>query len=122
MLSTEIHEAAVEFGRALRQAPAVAAYNATRAALDANPAALALMADLRRLQQRYVEVQRLGQAPAPEVVDELRRCQGDVRANAVIMAHLRATSEAKAFLPRVATEISRTLGTDFARLIAPTSC
>jgi hypothetical protein len=26
MLSTELHEAAVEFGRALRQAPAVATY------------------------------------------------------------------------------------------------
>ena len=49
-------------------------------------------------------------------------CQADVRASEVIMAHLRATNEVKAFLPLVATEISRALGTDYAKLIAPTSC
>ncbi len=38
------------------------------------------------------------------------------------MAHLRATNDVKAFLPTVATEVSRALGTDYARLIAPTSC
>jgi cell fate (sporulation/competence/biofilm development) regulator YlbF (YheA/YmcA/DUF963 family) len=122
MLSTEIHEAAVEFGRSLRGAPAVTAYRAAQAALEADPAALELMADLRRLQQAFIEAQQRGETPAPQAMDALRLCQADVRRNEVIMAHLRATNDVKAFLPGVATEVSRALGTDYARLIAPTSC
>jgi len=122
MLSTEIHEAAIEFGRSLRGAPALAAYRAAEAALDANPDAQALMADLRRFQQASIEAQQRGETPAPETTEALRRCQADVRANDVIMAHLRATSDVKAFLPLAATEVSQALGTDYAKLIAPTSC
>ena len=122
MLTTEIHEATVEFGRALRGSPAVSAYRAAQVALDANPDAQALMAELRHLQQAFIEAQQRGEAPAPDAMDALRRCQADVRADEVIMAHLRATSEVKAFLPGVASEVSRALGTDYARLIAPISC
>jgi cell fate (sporulation/competence/biofilm development) regulator YlbF (YheA/YmcA/DUF963 family) len=122
MLTTEIHEATVEFARSLRQAPAVGAYRAAQAALDADPGAQALMAELRHLQQAFIETQQRGETPAPDAMDALRLCQADVRANEVIMAHLRATSEVKAFLPGVASEVSRALGTDYARLIAPTSC
>ena len=122
MLSTEIHEAAIEFGRSLRGAPALSAYRAAEAALDANPDAQALMADLRRFQQASIEAQQRGETPAPETTEALRRCQADVRANDVIMAHLRATSDVKAFLPLAATEVSQALGTDYAKLIAPTSC
>ena len=122
MLTTEIHEAAVEFGRSLRQAPAVGAYRAAQAALDADPDAQALMAELRHLQQAFIEAQQRGETPAPDAMDALRLCQADVRANEVIMAHLRATSDVKGFLPGVASEVSRALGTDYARLIAPTSC
>ena len=50
MLSTELHEATVEFARALRQAPAVATYRVAVEALDADPAAQGLMADLRKHQ------------------------------------------------------------------------
>ena len=122
MLTTEIHEATVEFARSLRHAPAVGAYRAAQAALDADPGARALLDKLRHLQQAFIETQQRGETPAPDAMDALRLCQADVRANEVIMAHLRATSEAKAFLPGVASEVSRALGTDYARLIAPTSC
>ena len=122
MLTTEIHEATVEFARSLRQAPAVGAYRAAQAALDADPDAQALMAELRQLQQDFIEAQQRGETPAPDAMDALRLCQADVRANEVIMAHLRATSDVKGFLPGVASEVSRALGNDYARLIAPTSC
>jgi cell fate (sporulation/competence/biofilm development) regulator YlbF (YheA/YmcA/DUF963 family) len=122
MLSSEIHEAAIEFGRALRQVSAVVAYRAAHEALDADPDAQALMTELRHAQQAVIEAQQRGEAPAPDAMDALRLCQADVRANEVIMAHLRATSEVKAFLPLVATEVSRALGTDYAKLIAPSSC
>lgn len=122
MLDTEIHDAAVELGRALRQAPAVAAYRAAEAALNADSEALALVEELRRAQQQVIDAQRRGEQASPEAVEALRRCQADVRASEMIMAHLRTTSEVKAFLPGVATEITRALGIDYARLIAPTSC
>jgi cell fate (sporulation/competence/biofilm development) regulator YlbF (YheA/YmcA/DUF963 family) len=122
MLSTEIHEAAVEFGRALRQAPAVAAHHAAQTALDADPAALALMAELRRLQEAFIGAQQRDETPSPELNHALRRCQADVRASAVIMAHLRTTNEVKSFLPAAAAEVTRSLGADYARSIAPTSC
>jgi cell fate (sporulation/competence/biofilm development) regulator YlbF (YheA/YmcA/DUF963 family) len=122
MLTTEIHEAAVEFGRSLNQAPAVSAYRAAQAALDANPDAQALMDELRYLQGTFIAAQQRGETPTPEAMGTLRMCQADVRANEVIMAHLRATNEVKAFLPLVATEVTRALGTDYGRLIAPTSC
>ncbi len=122
MLTTETHEAAVEFGLALRQAPAVATYHATQAALDADPGAQALLAELRRLQQELIETGRGGATPDPRAMDALRRCQADVRQNDVIMSNLRATSDVKAFLPVAATEVSRALGADYAKLIAPPSC
>lgn len=122
MLTTEIHEAAVELGLSLNGAPAVSAYRAAQAALNADPNAEALMDELRYLQGTFIAAQQRGETPAPEAMETLRMCQADVRANEVIMAHLRATSEVKAFLPLVATEVSRALGSDYAKLIAPTSC
>ena len=80
------------------------------------------MDELRYLQRTFIAAQQRGETPAPEAMESLRMRQTDVRANEVIMAHLRATNEVKAFLPVVATEMSRALGTDYAKLIAPTSC
>ena len=122
MLSTEIHEAAVDFGRALNQAPAVTAYRAAADAFASDPVAQSLMADLREQQSIVARAQRTGLAPSREQIDRMRLCQTAVRANEVIMGHLRATNEVKAFLPAVAGEVSRALGTDFGSLIAQASC
>lgn len=122
MLRTEDHEAVEDFTRALRQTPAVAAHREAQAALDRDDAARALLDELRDRQLAFAAAQRAGASADPDVVDGLRACQARVRANEVIMAHLRATNEVKAFLPTVAAEISRALGTDYAKLVAPTSC
>lgn len=122
MLTIEIHEATVAFANALRDAPAVSTYRSCKAALDANPNALELMAELQLHQQQFIKAQAFGQTPNPELVDHLRRCQALVRDNDTIMAYLRATNEVKAYLPTVASEITKALGTDYARLIAPTTC
>ena len=122
MLTTEINEAAIEFGRELRQAPAVAIFHVAADVLDADPVAQGLLADLRELQGHVVRLQQSGLTPSQEQVDRLRMCQAAVRANDVIMAHLRATNDVKAFLPEVAREVSSALGTDYASLIAPTCC
>lgn len=122
MLTIELHEAAIEFGRALRQAPAVATYHAAVDALDADPAAQAMIADLREQQLSLSRMQQAGLTPSQEQVDRLRLCRATVRSNQVIMAHLQATSDVKAFLPVVASEVSAALDVDYASLIAPTSC
>ena len=122
MLSTEINEAAVEFGRALRQAPAVAIYRVAADALDADPVAQGLLADLREHQVSLARTQRAGLTPSQEQIDRMRLCQAAVRGNEAIMAHLRATNEVKTYLPAVAREVSAALGADYSSLVAPTSC
>ena len=122
MLSTEIHEAAVEFGRALRQAPAVAIYRVAAEALDADLASQQQMADLREHQGSLARTQRAGLTPSQEQIDRMRLCQAAVRGNEAIMAHLRATNDVKAFLPAVALEVSAALGADYGNLVTPTGC
>jgi cell fate (sporulation/competence/biofilm development) regulator YlbF (YheA/YmcA/DUF963 family) len=122
MLSTDINEAAVEFGRALRQAPAVAIYRVAADALDADPVAQGLLADLREHQVSLARMARTGLTPSQEQIDRMRLCQAAVRGNEAIMAHLRATNEVKVYLPVVAREVSAALGTDYGSLVAPTSC
>ena len=122
MLSTDINEAAVEFGRALRRAPAVAIYRIAADALDADPVAQGLLADLREHQGRLARTQRASLTPGREQIDRMRLCQAAVRGNEAIMAHLRATNDVKAYLPIVARTVSAALGADYASLIAPTSC
>jgi cell fate (sporulation/competence/biofilm development) regulator YlbF (YheA/YmcA/DUF963 family) len=122
MLSTDINEAAVEFGRALRQAPAVAIYRIAAETLEADPVAQGLLADLRDHQGSLARTQRAGLTPSQEQIDRMRLCQAAVRGNEAIMAHLRATNEVKTYLPLVAREVSAALGADYGSLVAPTSC
>jgi cell fate (sporulation/competence/biofilm development) regulator YlbF (YheA/YmcA/DUF963 family) len=122
MLSTDINEAAVAFGRALRQTPAVAIYRIAVESLDSDPVAQGLLADLREHQVSLARTQQAGLTPSREQIDRLRLCQAAARGNAMIMAHLRATNEVKAYLPAVAREVSAALGADYGSIIAPTSC
>lgn len=122
MLSTEINEAAVEFGRALRGAPAVAIYRIAAEALEADPVAQGLLADLREHQANLARTQFAGLTPGLEQIERMRLCQTAVRGNEAIMAHLRATNDVNGYLPIVARTVSAALGADYASLIVPTSC
>lgn len=122
MLTTELYEAAVDLSRALRRAPAVATHRAATEAFEADPDAQELIAQLRERQSTVILIQHGGGVATQEQLDGLRQCQMAVRANQVIMAHLRATGDVKAFLPAVAREVSVALGVDYAGLIARTSC
>ena len=122
MLSTEINEAAVKFGRALRGSPAVAIYRIAAEALEADPVAQCLLAELREHQGNLARMQRAGLTPGREQIERMRLCQAAVRGNKAIMAHLRASNDVKAYLPIVARMISAALGADYASLVAPTSC
>lgn len=122
MLTTELHEATVAFARALRSAPAVTAYHAAAAALDADPAAPALLDELRARQAAVQGHQFAGATPQSVDVEGLRAAQAAVRANERIIASMRATNEVKAFLPKVGATVTAALGADYGRLVAPTSC
>jgi cell fate (sporulation/competence/biofilm development) regulator YlbF (YheA/YmcA/DUF963 family) len=122
MLSTEFNEAAVEFGRALRGAPAVAIYRIAAEALEADPVAQGLLAELREQQGGLARIQRAGLTPGREQIERMRLCQAAVRGNEMIMAHLRASNDVKTYLPVIGRAISAALGADYASLVAPTSC
>jgi len=122
MLSTDLHEASVAFGRALAHAPAVSGYRAAAAALDADPIAQAVLANLREQLAAVTRMQGSGLTPSPGELERLRERQAAVRANEAVMEHLRATNEVKAFLPIAAREVGLALGTDYSGLIASASC
>lgn len=121
MLSTELHAAALTFSQALREAPAVATYRGATDALAEDRGAQQAMVALQGAQASYTRAQQAGQNPNQEQVDQLRGSQSAVRANEVLMNHIRATNAVKAYLPMVAGEVTTSLGADYASLIAPSS-
>jgi cell fate (sporulation/competence/biofilm development) regulator YlbF (YheA/YmcA/DUF963 family) len=122
MLDTQLQQATLEFARTLRHAPTVAAYRIATAALDADPGAQALVADVREQQLTLARMQQSGLSPTQLQIDAFRRSQDSVRSSETIMASLRTTNEVKAFLPVVAQYLSRSLGFDYAQLVASQSC
>jgi cell fate (sporulation/competence/biofilm development) regulator YlbF (YheA/YmcA/DUF963 family) len=122
MLDNELHQATLEFARTLRHAPAVVACRAATEALDADPGAQALLIDVREQQSTLARMQQTGISPTQLQIDAFRRSQAALRGRETIMASLRTTSDVKAFLPVVAQYLSRSLGFDYAQLVAPQSC
>ena len=122
MLDNELHQATIEFARTLRHAPAVTSYRTATEALDAGRGAQALLADMRDQQSSLVRLQQSGLSPTQTQIDAFRRSQELIRANETIMTSIRATNEVKAFLPVVARHLSKSLGFDYAQLVAPQSC
>ena len=123
MLSTDLHDAALAFSRALREAPAVAAYSAATDALAEDRGAQQAMVALQGAQASYLRTQQAGETPSQEQMDQLRASQDAIRASEVLMNHIRATNTVKKFLPVAAGEVSTALGADYASLIAPpTGC
>ena len=122
MLDNELREATLEFAQALRHAPAVAAYRAATGALDADAAAQALLSDMREQQSTLMRLQESGQSSTLAHIEAFRRTQDAIRANETIMASLRTTNEVKAFLPVVTRYVTKSLGFDYAQLVATQSC
>ena len=122
MLDSELHQATLEFARTLRHAPAVTSYRTATEALDADRGAQALLADMRAQQSTLGRLQQSGLSPTQTQIDAFRRSQELIRANETIMTSIRATNEVKAFLPVVARYLSKSLGFDYAQLVAPQSC
>jgi len=122
MLDQALHQATLDFAGTLQHAPAVAAYRGATEALEADPGAQSLLADMREQQSTLVRLQQSGESPTQAQIDAFRRSQEAIRANETIMAHLRATSEVKAFLPVAARRVTASLGFDYAQIVAPKSC
>ncbi len=118
MPTTELHGAALAFGRALRVAPAVAAYRVAADAFEADVTAQQALAALQDSQASYLHAAQAGLTPSEQQVDQLRHSQAAVRASEVLMNQLRATNAVKKYLPVVAGEVSAALGTDYGSLIA----
>lgn len=122
MLDNELRSATLEFARTLSHAPAVAAFRAATAALEADQTAQAILATMQAQQSNLVRLQEAGLSPTQAQIDAFRESQGAIRASETIMASLRTTNEVKTFLPVVARYITRSLGFDYAQLVATQSC
>ncbi len=122
MLDNELRSATLEFARALGHAPAVAAFRAATDALEADLTAQAILATMQEQQSNLVRLQEAGLSPTQAQIDAFRESQAAIRASETIMASLRTTNEIKTFLPVVARYITRSLGFDYAQLVAPQSC
>jgi cell fate (sporulation/competence/biofilm development) regulator YlbF (YheA/YmcA/DUF963 family) len=122
MLDNELREATLEFARALRHAPAVVAFRAATDALEADLTAQAILATMQEQQSNLVRLQEVGLSPTQAQIDVFRESQAAIRASETIMASLRTTNEVKTFLPVAARSITRSLGFDYAQLVAPQSC
>src|SRR5450759_3994063 len=82
MLDQALHQATLDFARTLRHAPAVAAYESATEALDADPGAQALLADMREHQAALVRLQQSGESPTQPQIDAFggaRRRSEDAR-------------------------------------------
>ncbi len=122
MLDPTLEAAASELGHTLARVPALAAFRSAEAALARDANAQLILDHLRDQQETLSRLQRTGLAPSQEQIDALRVSQAAVRADPTIMEYLRATNEARAFLPGVALRIGGTLGLDFGRLVSSGSC
>ena len=81
-----------------------------------------ILAGLREEQELLGRLQASGLAPSQEQINALRVRQAAVRADPTIMEYLRASNEARSFLPGVALRIGVTLGLDFGQLVSSGSC
>ena len=122
MLDQVLHQATLGFARTLRHAPAVAACQSATETLEADHGAQAILADMREHESTFVRLQQSGQSPTQAQIDAFRRSQEAIRGCEMIMAHLRATNDVKAFLPVVARRITASLGFDYAQIVAPKGC
>ena len=122
MLDATVEAAAADLGRSLARVPALAAFRSADAALARDANAQLILASLREEQETLGRLQAAGLAPSQEQINALRVRQAAVRADPAIMAYLRATNEAQAYLPGVALRIGATLGLDFGRLVSSGTC
>ncbi len=122
MLDATLYAAASEFAVALRRAPALVAFRAAEAALAADTAAQAILSRVREQQLAIGQLQAAGLTPTQAQVEELRGHQAALRECATLMTYLRATNEARAFLPKVAARVTAELGVDFAKMAASGTC
>ncbi len=122
MLDPTLEAAATELGRTLARVPALAQFLAADAALAHDATAQMILAGLREEQELLGRLQASGLAPSQEQINALRVRQAAVRADPTIMEYLRASNEARSFLPGVALRIGVTLGLDFGQLVSSGSC
>lgn len=116
MLDATLEAAARKFALKLRSSAPIATYWRAKARLEADKQAQNLLAELRQRQQALTLKQQNGNGITQEEIDALRRLQGEVQRNPVIMAYVQAQQQAQAFLPQVNLEISQLLGFDFGAL------
>jgi cell fate (sporulation/competence/biofilm development) regulator YlbF (YheA/YmcA/DUF963 family) len=121
-LSIDIAQATEAFGQNLAYSAPFLQYHAAEEALVADTAAYSLLQELAQLQGNLRLRQSQGTLSASDL-ENLRRLQADVQANAVIADYFRAQQDVTAYIQTLNEQISSLLGVNFAGLArVPGSC
>ena len=120
-LPPELKQAALHLGSALKNTSPLRAYADTRAQMNADAQATALLDELERVQADVRVRQSNGGVTADDIA-RLRQLQSEVQSHPAIAAFIAAEQKARAYLPQVNQAISDLLGIDFASLGRMSGC
>ncbi len=121
VLDGNLRQATEALADSLMQAEPIAAYRQAEARLKADGQALNLLERLSADQAALRTLQARSKVTQADV-DQVRRLQTEVQANAVIMEYVQTQQAAVAYLRQVNGQIGELLGVDFASLLGRSGC
>lgn len=113
----EIQQAAIELGEALRQNPVMRAYLEACAAVEAEPHARNLEAEVQALADELTQRQAEGEMLSAGELDHFYRLRSEVRSNPLLAERDRCFEQLRSLLGRVNDDLSGVMGLDFRELL-----
>jgi cell fate (sporulation/competence/biofilm development) regulator YlbF (YheA/YmcA/DUF963 family) len=118
-LSSDIEQASGELGAALRQSPIMQAYLEACAAVEADPRACGLEAEVQALADELTQRQAAGELLSAGELDRFYRLRSDVRSNPLLAERDRCFELLRSMFGRVNDDLSGAMGINFSELLQP---
>jgi len=118
-LSSDIEQAAGELGAALRQSPIMQAYLEACAAVEADPRARGLEAEVQTLADELTQRQAEGETLSSGELDHFYRLRSEVRSNPLLAERDRRFELLRSMFGRVNDDLSGAMGINFSELLQP---
>ena len=118
-LSSDIEQAAGELGAALRQSPIMQAYLEACAAVEADPRARGLEAEVQALADELTQRQAAGELLSAGELDRFYRLRSDVRSNPLLAERDRCFELLRSMFGQVNDDLSGAMGINFSELLQP---
>lgn len=117
--SQEILQATGELGAALRQSPIMQAYLEACAAVEADPRARGLEAEVQALADELTQRQAAGEMLNAGELDHFYRMRSEVRSNPLLAERDRCFEQLRSLFGRVNDDLSGAMGINFSELLQP---